>query len=100
MEILVIQEGLEDQGNLVQEIGMSREVQEIQGCSGGPGRSGSPWSDKKSTLTWSCYVLGDPMGSQKISILLMYDKNWIKILIVCIERIFEIITFKKWNLRR
>jgi hypothetical protein len=34
-----IQEGREDQGNLVQEIGKSVEVQEIQGSSGGPGRS-------------------------------------------------------------
>ena len=35
----MIQECLEDQGNLVQEIGKSVEVQEIQGSSGGPGRS-------------------------------------------------------------
>ena len=32
-------QGPEDQGNLVQEIGKSVEVQEIQGGSGGPGRS-------------------------------------------------------------
>ena len=40
MEILVIQEGPEDQDNPVQVIGRSGEVQEIQGDSGSPGSSG------------------------------------------------------------
>ena len=35
----MIQEGPEDQGNPVKEFGRSGEVQEIQGGSGGPGRS-------------------------------------------------------------
>ena len=35
----MIQEGPEDQGNPVQEISRSGEVQEIQGGSGGPWRS-------------------------------------------------------------
>jgi hypothetical protein len=39
MEILVIQEGPEDQGNPVKEFGRSGEIQEIQGGSGSPGRS-------------------------------------------------------------
>ena len=39
MEILVIQKGPEDQGNPVQELGRSGEVQEIHEGSGGPGRS-------------------------------------------------------------
>ena len=76
----MIQECLEDQGNLVQEIGRPGEVQEV------PGRSvksrevqkcfgGQVNFDMKLVSKW---VLGDPVGSWGISILLMYDKNWIE----------------------
>ena len=96
----MIQECLEDQGNLVQEIGRPGEVQEV------PGRSVKSREVQKcfggqvnlDMLLVSGGYWGIQWGPGEFNSCLCMIRAGLKSLIVCIKRIYEIIKFKKWNL--